>query len=371
MTTSVIKDGNNALLDIEGYVLRENIAELSYGTIFENYGIQLPFEVNKAVLGEIFSAELNREIKKTETKTGTATYEFIYSFSVGNDEVHSYELDLDLYVDITSLSAYEENELYYLDISYSYYPIVGEVYSYELDTDLYEFTGMGVLDTEKFYISILNSGLKFNDFFNFPSLLTWTDAVEIPKLELTVPEHRPITLLDEPISLLTWTDATDVPELSTSVLAENAIYYQLSKDNTNWVGWNGTAWVDGYEMTKLELEALTAAEYELYFSNRVFAKYEMYIKAKMSLQIPSEELPLLFETVTTNFVEGELANPLSLIEINGLYYYLDNGALVLVSDTSKDSFFNYGMADLTEVFVGENSVFKQSEHPVSVVTRVY
>ena len=129
-------------------------------------------------------------------------------------------------------------------------------------------------------------------------VLTWTDAEETPKLELTVPEHRPIRLLEEPVSLVTWTDSEDVPEVSMNVLAESFIHYQLSKDNIEWVGWNGENWSEEYKMTKEEVEALTPVEFKALFGNSIYQK-DLYYKVFMESHNPSNST--VIRKITTTF----------------------------------------------------------------------
>lgn len=129
-------------------------------------------------------------------------------------------------------------------------------------------------------------------------IYTWTDNkdaigtnvsytynhFENPKLELTMPEYKPICLLESP-TLLTWTDVDHGLAVRQTVLAENKIRYLLSKDSVTWVGYNGEEWIKNYEMTKEELELLESDVFKEWFGNSIYQK-DLYYKILLQGQNP-------------------------------------------------------------------------------------
>ncbi|SNS21436.1 hypothetical protein SAMN05446037_100656 [Anaerovirgula multivorans] len=142
-------------------------------------------------------------------------------------------------------------------------------------------------------------------------IYTWTDNEDVieskisytyihfenSKLELTVPEYKPIYSLASP-TILTWTNSEEDLQLEQRVLAETYTRYLLSKDNTTWYGYDGAEWVADREMTKAELEALTSIEFKELFGNKIYGE-SMYVRAILSSQNPNE--PPVVRNMTITF----------------------------------------------------------------------
>lgn len=73
-------------------------------------------------------------------------------------------------------------------------------------------------------------------------LITWVNSNLPIKLELSIPETKPYTLLDNP-SIVTYTENDTIPVLSQAVLLETKVRFLVSKDKVNYYTYKDNKWI--------------------------------------------------------------------------------------------------------------------------------
>ena len=149
-------------------------------------------------------------------------------------------------------------------------------------------------------------------------ILTWTDAEDVPKIELTVPDYRPVDLLEQPFELHTWTDGGLDPVAEVGI-NETEVYWAIKINNKLYIKdyhWKEILESDIYlkGMTKAQVEAIED------FSE-VFEQGEISLVGVMKTNDENEtpwvsqvniDLPQAFES-GTSVVTTEL-NPLNTLD---------------------------------------------------------
>jgi hypothetical protein len=107
-------------------------------------------------------------------------------------------------------------------------------------------------------------------------------------------------IYDAPFNVITMTDKSEINANVTYEVNSSAVY-QISKDELNWYGYDGT-WKDDYYMTKAEVESLTGDQLKE-LTDRIHINESIYYKVYMSSN--SDTIKPLVKLINTRFTENQ------------------------------------------------------------------
>lgn len=178
----------------------------------------------------------------------------------------------------------------------------------------------------------LNITTKLDELGEEFEVITWTQNMDmLGFIEIQTDNFLPTDVLKDEgqFELLTFTDSPNLVQSSINVVAETKNLYQVSKDNINWYGYNGTDFIQDYQMTKTQFQTVPPAKFNQLFGESIY-KTNLYIKCILYSQIPNNNLTI--RNITVNYASNQypiIINPLaSADQIHNEY--------VTVSATIKD-----------------------------------
>ena len=206
-------------------------------------------------------------------------------------------------------------------------------------------------------------------------IIMWTDSIsDTHKLELTVPEYRPIYLLDNP-KLLTWTDSTNDLQIVQNVNINQQKRFLVSKDNRttwwkliytlneeeiqmpNWIQVPiENIYTDG--MTKTELEAITNTEWKLWTG--VPSTFNLDFAASLESANSENANPPTITSFEVNFTPNEaplIQNPKLMVGI----YELEDGSTIHTETVNliADIFDQEGDQIRYKILINGNKVYPE------------
>lgn len=227
-------------------------------------------------------------------------------FNVGNNEF-TFEVEKDNVIEIFNYVIIGENrDTFTLERRFQYDKSIQSSGDFELVNG----EGFSLKGTGEINLQLPTDGKSKVENFIIDSIDDVDDEIEIEKsFQLTAQLedselHEVILDLDEFKQLLyVKAEEDDNGDLKAllGVLAESKIRFLISNDNLSWYGFDGSDWIEDYEMTKSDIQSLTSYHYKLLLGNKIYTS-KLYIKVKAYSENPYN---IIIGGLTLNYKENQ------------------------------------------------------------------